>query len=313
MEGVATMTLDNTVKAGAEKKKMGMRRKKQILNALTVALLTLWALITLVPIIFVVLTAFKDDTEIAITSFKWLPSSFTYLENFKRAFEMGDWPRYFLNSLYITAVTVVASLFFNSLAGYSFSRLKFRGRDALFLLILIGMMVSPQSIIIPQFVMMRSVPLVGGNDIFGAGGVGLLDSYTSLIVPFISGSFGIFLCKQYYSSFPSSLDEAARIDGCGAVRTYFYIYLPLSKTILATLTIFKTVSTWNDFFYPLIMTQSEKMKTVQLALQMFKGSTSTHYNWLMAATLITVLPMIIVYFCAQKYFVQGVVASGMKN
>ena len=259
------------------------------------------------------MTAFKSDPEISMASFRWLPSSFTYIENFRQAFLMGDWLLYFRNSLLITVITVAGSLLFNSMAGYAFARLKFKGREILFMIILLGMMVSPQSIIIPQFVMMRSVPLAGGNNILGQGGTGLLDTYVALIVPFLAGAFGIFLCRQFYSSFPESLDDAARIDGCGAIRTYFYVFLPLSKTILATLTILKSVATWNDFFYPLIMTQSEKMKTVQLGLQMFRGSSMTHYNYLMAATLITVIPMVIVYACAQKYFVQGIVSSGMKN
>lgn len=235
------------------------------------------------------------------------------LESFRQAFAMGDWFQYFKNSLFITAVTVVGSLIFNSMAGYAFARLKFKGREFLFMSVLLGMMVSPQSIIIPQYVMMRSAPLFGGNNILGQGGTGLLDTYGSLIVPFLAGAFGIFLCRQFYSTFPTSLDDAARIDGCGVIKTYFVIYLPLSKTILATLTILKSVATWNDFFYPLIMTQSEKMKTVQLGLQMFRGSSMTHYNYLMAATIITVIPMVIVYACAQKYFVQGIVSSGMKN
>ena len=226
---------------------------------------------------------------------------------------MGDWLLYFKNSFIITFITVIGSLLINSMAGYSFARLKFRGRDFLFLMVLMGMMVSPQSIVIPQFVIMRSVPLFGGNNILGQGGTGLLNSYASLIIPALSGAFGIFLCRQFYITFPESLDDAAKIDGCGPFKTYILVYLPLSKTILATLTILKSVSIWNDFFYPLIMTQSESMKTVQLGLQMFRGSTTTHYNWLMAATLITVFPMVIVYFCAQKYFVQGIASSGMKN
>ena len=127
-------------------------------------------------------------------------------------------------------------------------------------------------------------------------------SYASLILPFLSGPMGIFLCRQFYSTFPKSLDEAAKIDGCGSFKIYYSIYIPMSTTILATLTILKTVATWNDFFYPLIMTTSESMKTVQLGLQTFTGSTTTHYNWLMAATLFTSLPIVIVYLCAQKYF-----------
>ena len=303
MEGAMRMTLV----------KMGKKKKSLTGKIISYFILSIWVLITLIPVIFTILTAFKSDPEISMASFRWLPSSFTYIENFRQAFLMGDWLLYFRNSLLITVITVAGSLLFNSMAGYAFARLKFKGREILFMIILLGMMVSPQSIIIPQFVMMRSVPLAGGNNILGQGGTGLLDTYVALIVPFLAGAFGIFLCRQFYSSFPESLDDAARIDGCGAIRTYFYVFLPLSKTILATLTILKSVATWNDFFYPLIMTQSEKMKTVQLCLQMFRGSSMTHYNYLMAATLITVIPMVIVYACAQKYFVQGIVSSGMKN
>ena len=293
--------------------RFGKSTKIRLLKTVTVIALTAWICITLIPILIVVLTAFKSDAEISMANFKWLPSSFAYFENFKQAIAMGDWLLYFKNSFIITFITVVGSLLINSMAGYSFARLKFRGRDFLFLMVLMGMMVSPQSIVIPQFVIMRSVPLFGGNTILGQGGTGLLNSYASLIIPALSGAFGIFLCRQFYITFPESLDDAAKIDGCGPFKTYILVYLPLSKTILATLTILKSVSIWNDFFYPLIMTQSESMKTVQLGLQMFRGSTTTHYNWLMAATLITVFPMVIVYFCAQKYFVQGIASSGMKN
>ena len=121
------------------------------------------------------------------------------------------------------------------------------------------------------------------------------------------------MCRQFYITFPESLDEAARLDGCGSVRTYFRIYLPMSKQILATLCILKTSATWNDFLYPLIMTQNEDTRTVQLALQMFKGSTATHWNWLMAGTMLTMIPVIIVFLCAQKYFVAGIANAGMKN
>ena len=296
-----------------EHKRMGMKRKEHLLKGITIVILCIWGIITLLPIFFVLFTSFKTDAEISIANFKWLPSSFLNFDGFAQAWKMGDWLGYFKNSIFVTVVVVCGSLIINSLAGYAFARLNFRGKNALFMLILLGMMVSPQSIIIPQFVMLRSFPLMGGNNILGQGGTGLLDTYGALIIPFLAGSFGIFLCRQFYLSFPRELDEAARIDGCGPVKTYLYIFLPMSKTISATLTILKGVATWNDFFYPLILTSSERMKTVQLGLQMFKGSTATHYNWLMAATLITSIPMVILYFCAQKYFVQGIASTGMKN
>ncbi len=276
-------------------------------------LLSITGIITMVPIYIIFITAFKQDTEMVAANFKWWPESFTYLGNFEAAFNMVDWIVCYKNSFILTFATVVISLLINSVAGYSFARLKFKGKDFLFLLILVGLMVSPQSIIIPQFLIMKAFPLAGGNDIFGNGGSGLLNTFAALILPSASGSFGIFMCRQYYMSFPTALDEAARIDGCGPIKTYFHIYLPMSKTILSTLTIFKAVSVWNDFFYPLIMTSSQDMYTVQLGLQMFKGSTGTHYNWLMAATLVSILPMVLVYAIAQKSFVQGIATTGMKG
>lgn len=290
-----------------------MTSRKRLADAATYAVLIIFLAISTIPILIVFVTAFKTDTEMALASFRWLPASFTYTGNFEAALRMGNWGRYFWNTIIVTFFTLVGSLFFNSLAGYSFAKLKFRGRDILFVMLLAGMMISPQSIILPQFIMMRSVPLAGGNDIFGAGGVGLLDTYASLIIPFLSGSFGIFLCRQFYSTFPDSLQEAAAIDGSGPLRTYFHIYLPLSGTVLATLTIFRTIASWNDFFYPLIMTQTARMRTVQLALQMFRGGAVTHYNHLMAATLMTIVPIIVVYFIAQKHFTQGMASTGMKN
>ena len=294
------------------KNSMGIRARKTLNNALTYLLLTLLACVILIPIFFVIVTSFKTDSEISLQNFQWLPHSLNF-DAFKNAWELVDWPQAFGNSLFITVIVVVGSLFFNSLAGYAFARLEFKGKNVLFLILLMGMMGPAQSIIIPQFVIMRSIPLAGGNNIFGQGGTGFLDSYASLILPFLSGPMGIFLCRQFYSTFPKSLDEAAKIDGCGSFKIYYSIYIPMSVTILATLTILKTVATWNDFFYPLIMTTSDSMKTVQLGLQTFKGSTTTHYNWLMAGTLFTSLPIVIVYLCAQKYFVAGIATSGMKN
>lgn len=294
------------------KQTRSIKWKPALASTLILLALCVFAGIMLLPIFVVITTAFKSDSEVALATFRWLPQNLS-LDNFAKALSMGKWGRYFINSLVVTAVTVVGSLFFNSLAGYTFARLKFRFQKTLFLLIMVGMMVPPQAIIIPQFVLLRSVPFAGGNNWAGQGGVGLLNTYWALIVPFLSGSFGIFLCRQFYVSFPGALDDAARIDGCSYFRAYRSIYLPMSKQILATLCILKTAATWNDFFYPLIMTQNDDTRTVQLALQMFKGSTSTHWNWLMAGTLITMLPVMAIFLCAQKYFVQGIAHVGMKN
>lgn len=155
--------------AADTKKHIGMKKKNNALKILTIVILSIWGIITLLPIIFVIFTAFKTDPEISLSGFKWLPSSFTNFENFIQAWHMGDWLGYFKNSVIITVVVVAGSLVINSLAGYAFARLDFKGKNILFMAVLMGMMVSPQSIIIPQFVMLRSFPLVGGNNILGPG------------------------------------------------------------------------------------------------------------------------------------------------
>ena len=271
------------------------------------------AVIILIPILIMIATAFKTDQEISLAGFRWLQKSFFNVDNFVHAWQSGDWLLYFKNSIIVTLCTVVGSLLINSMAGFAFAKLRFMGKKLLFLIVLGGMMIPSQAIIIPQFLILKHFPFAGGNNLFGIGGIGLLDTYAGLIIPFLSGSFGIFLCRQFYLSFPYELLEAAKIDGCSAIKAFFCIFLPNSKQILATLAILKFVSCWNDYFFPLIITQSEKMKTIQLALQMFNGSTTVHYNWLMAATLFTSVPMVIVFLVAQKCFVQGITSTGLKG
>jgi multiple sugar transport system permease protein len=296
-----------------KKNLLSMKQQRTRNLSLRYLVLTVLAAMWMVPIIFVFLTAFKTPAELTLRKFVWIPSKWSF-DNFQKAFSYAgyNWPLYFRNSLYVTFITVLGSLFLNSLAGYAFARLRFRGRDVLFLIMLAGMMIPPQAIIIPQYLVLRDIPFMGGNNLLGQGGIGLLDNLWGLIIPQLCGSFGIFLCRQFYLSFPQSLDDAARLDGCKEFQIYWRIYLPQSTTILATLTILKSLSVWNDFFFPLIMTTSNASRTVQLALQVFKGSTQ-QWNEVMALTLVTILPLILVFLVAQKYFIQSVVSSGMKN
>lgn len=270
----------------------------KIKRTLLFVLLLIVAVIYLLPIFFVILTAFKTDAEISLQNFKWLPKSLD-LSNFANAWAMADWIKAFANSLITTLSVVIISVLINTVAGYAFARLRFRGNQVLFVILLMGMMVPAQAIAIPQFMIIR--------------GMGLYNTLTGVVLCFLSAPMGVFLSKTFYTTFPAELDESAKLDGCTPLATYLRIYMPMSSTLFATMIILKSVQVWNDFFYPLIMTSSEKLKTVQLALQLFKGSTTTHYNWLMAATLFTSLPMVILYFCAQKYFVAGIQTTGMKN
>lgn len=269
------------------------------------------AVIMLTPILMMLMTSFKTMDEIRSATFSFFPKKIS-LENYITAMSSGSWLTYFRNSLVLTLSAVIFSLLFNSIAGYAFARLKFRGSKVLFGLLMVGLMMPAQVTMLPTFLIMANFPLAGGNSIFGQGGNGLINTFAGLLLPLVSGSYGIFLCKQFFENFPRSLDEAAEIDGANKWRTYFTIYLPNAKAILATLGLMKSVSVWNDYLWPLVMTNSDAQKTVQLALTMFKIDTNIQWNQMMAASVLVVLPMVVLFLACQKYFVQGIVTSGMK-
>jgi multiple sugar transport system permease protein len=257
-------------------------------------------------------TSLKTVGELQSEVFTFIPKNLAF-NNYIEALSRGNWPRYFWNTFYVTFITVLISLIINSTAGYSFARLDFKGRNTLFIISLIGLMIPPQVTMLPLFIVLKKFPLAGGNDIFGNGGMGYINSYMGLIMPYVAGSFGVFLFRQFYLNFPRSLDDAAKIDGLGRIKTFLYIYAPLSKPIFATLACLKATQTWTEYTWPLIMTTNDQMKTVQLALTMFRDETSIQWNLMMAATALITLPLIILFFLAQKYFVEGIVTTGIKG
>lgn len=233
--------------------------------------------------------------------------------NYLDAMSSGSWGRYMYNSLLVTVLTTAISLVINSMSGFVFARIPFRGRRTLFALILLGMMVPPEVTLFPVFKLVRSIPFAGGNDWLGRGGRGLMNTYAGLILPFIAGSFGVFLCRQFYLGFPQELDDAARIDGCGRLGQFTRIYLPLSGPVLASLGMLKFTGTWNEYTWPLVLTTGDSMRTVQLALTTFRSETEIVWNQLMAATLVSCLPIYILFFAAQKQFVAGLLAGSVKG
>ena len=286
-------------------------RKKKYLNIIWIICMTAVSFIVLLPIFMMISTSLKTTGEINSAVFHFLPESL-HFENYTEAMTTGAWPVYFRNSLIITLTSIVFSLLFNSIAGYAFARLRFRGSNALFTLLLVGLMMPPQVTMLPTFLIMAKFPLLGGNNILSFGGSGLMNTLPGVIIPLVSGSFGIFLCKQFYENFPRSLDEAAMLDGANKWKTYFSIYIPNSKVILATLALLKGSAVWNDYLWPLVMTNSESMRTVQLALTMFRDESTVRWGPMMAAATLISLPMIILFLFAQKYFVQGIVSTGLK-
>jgi multiple sugar transport system permease protein len=201
------------------------------------------------------------------------------------------------------------------MTGYAFARIRFRFRRALFILVLAGMMIPPQVTLVPLFVLMKHFPLAGGNDILGVGGTGLVDTYMGLILPYAAGSFGVFMCRQFYTLFPRELDEAARIDGCSRFGTFVRIYLPLSRPALAALAVLKFTGAWNEYTWPLVMTNTgaDRITTVQLALTRFQNEGEIFWNQLMAATLVSLCVVFAVFLAMQKHFVAGLLAGSVKE
>lgn len=288
-------------------------KKKKIKRGLTLLFLFVLCLIFLIPLFLMILTSLKSMPEIMASQFVWKPEQWLF-SNYREAMEKGDWFVYFKNTFLVTVITVAISLVLNSMAGYGFARIPFRGRNTLFFFALTGMMVPQQITMIPVFINLKNFPLVGGNDILGHGGSGMINTYAGLILPYIAGAFGVFLCRQFYMNFPVSLDDAAKIDGCSRFMAYFRIYLPLSKPILATLAVLKASQTWNDYLWPLIMVNKDETMTVQLAVvAKFTTEYSIQWNLLMAATALIILPLLVLFVFTQKYFVEGIVTAGMKG
>jgi multiple sugar transport system permease protein len=266
------------------------------------------------PFLVMVSVSLQGMDQIYAPKLALVPSPF-HFENYVQALTNGNWVRYLLNSLYVSGVATAVSLFINAMTGYAFARIKFPFRQPLFILILVGMMIPPQVTLVPLFILMKNFPLAGGNNLLGAGGTGLVDSYAGLILPYAAGSFGVFMCRQFYVMFPKELDEAAKMDGCTRFRAFVSIYLPLSAPVLGALAVLKFTGSWNEYTWPLVMTNTgaDRITTVQLALTRFRNEGEIFWNQLMAATLVSSLVILVVFLLMQRHFVAGILAGSVKE
>lgn len=223
------------------------------------------------------------------------------LENYSNVFKKIPMFQYFMNSLFVALVTTFGQVIISALAGYAFARLHFKFRDALFLIILITMLVPPQVNIIPLFFLMRQFHWI--------------NTYQALILPGLFGGFGIFMMRQYFLGLPKDLEEAAKIDGCNIFTTFFKIVLPLAVPVIATLSIFTFVTTWNSFMWPLIVTNTESMRTLPVGLAIFKGSFREITLWgdLLACSVICTIPVVGVFLLGKKYFINDIMQGGVKE
>ncbi len=271
---------------------------KRIRSILLHVVLYAAALFTVAPFLWMVLTSFKDLGDILVYPPKWIPDRFI-IDNFLSAFQAAPFGRYYANSMFVASAVAAGQLVTCSMAAYAFARLEFRGRDVLFYIFLGTMMIPGQVVMIPTFMVLYWL--------------GWVDSYAALIVPGLASAFGTFLLRQFFLTIPRDLEDAARIDGCSRWGALWRIILPLSKPALATLAVFTFMGVFNDFLWPLIVVSSEEMRTVQLGLAIFRDRYQTDWGQLMAASVVATLPILTVFFFAQKYFIRGITLSGLKD
>ncbi|MBF2450677.1 carbohydrate ABC transporter permease [Listeria welshimeri] len=269
------------------------------------------SLVTVFPLIWTVSTSFKPTSEILSNGMNLIPKMFTW-DNYKDVFSTTPFARYLVNSLILAVGGVLSNLFFGSLAGYAFAKLPFKGKKELFMTFLGSMMIPAVVTMIPSFLVLKNFPLMGGNDITGHGGMGFINTYWAILIPGAAGAFSIFFMKQFFETLPDELSEAARIDGCSEFKIFWKIYMPLAKTALATLGIMTFQAGWNQFMWPLIVLNSQKMMTVQVGLASFQYNESANYGALMAGTIVSTIPVLFVFIFAQKYFVEGIAHNGGK-
>jgi multiple sugar transport system permease protein len=251
----------------------------------------------LLPFIWMVATSLKTEGQIFSNPAQLLPSQPTvqaYIDVWRRI----PFGRFFINSVIFAGSVTIVSLFLDSMAAYAFARLRFKGRDILFWVVLATLMVPFQITLIPLFLTVFHL--------------GWLDTYQGLIVPRATNAFGIFLLRQFFLTLPPELDDAARIDGAGEFRIYWQIILPLSLPALATLAVFHFMYNWNDFLWPLIITSSPEMRTLPAGLTLFMGNYVIEHAILMAGATISLLPLAIAFVFLQRYFVRGVAMTGLK-
>ncbi len=274
------------------------KRRPNLNQTLFYLLLIGGALIMLVPFLWMVSTSLKPDGATMVLPPELIPNQPT-TQNYEQVTQQFPMMRFLWNSVLVAVLTTVGQMVFSSMAAYAFARMQFRGRDKLFLLYLATMMVPTQVTMIPQFILIKQF--------------GWLDSYQGLIIPTMFAVFGTFLMRQAMLSIPRELEEAAFMDGANHFQVFYRVCLPLIKPMLAALGIFTFMQSWNNFLWPLIVISNQELATLPLGLSLLQGRWGTDWGLMMAGVVISVLPILIVYLFAQKYFIQGMTMSGMKE
>lgn len=261
-------------------------------------LLTLLAVLMIIPFYWMLISSVKTNNEVFSIPMRWIPESF-HFENYKLIWKKVPLFVFFHNTIKITVITTIIQVFTSCFAAYGFAKVKFKGRDGLFLAYVATIAVPWQVYMVPQFTIMSKLNLT--------------NTHLCLILLQSFSAFGVFLMRQFFIGIPRELSEAARIDGLNEYGIFAKIVLPLAKPGIATLVIFTFVNVWNDFMGPLIYINSTNLKTIQLGVRMFISQYGANYAWIMAASVCSLIPVVIIFIFCQKFFVEGIAAGGVKG
>lgn len=291
-----SVTKQIPAQAGAANRRV--RVKRMVLRVLLLAALCMVAYLMLVPFVWMLSASFKYDREIFTYPIQWIPEVLR-TSNYVEVWSRIPMLTYYLNTIKIVVLSTLGRLALSSMAAYSFSKLQYPGRDKIFLCYLATMMIPWHATMIPQFLVNRTLGLYG--------------THTVLILMAVFNAFGVFLMRQTMLSIPDELCQAARIDGCSEVGIFLRVILPLTKGGLATLTVLTFTAVWNDYLAPMIYLDKVEMRTIQLGLASFKSLHNTEYGVMLAGTVCSLIPIILVYIVAQRYLVEGVAHTGLKG
>ncbi len=260
--------------------------------------MALLGIVFLLPFLWMLSASFKLESDVFTFPVEWIPSTWNAIENYTQVWT-GDFVRYYTNSIYITVTTTVINVFVCALAAFGFSKLRFRGRDAMFLLVLALYMVPPQASLVPQFLMFNWLNLI--------------DTHIGLILINSFSIIGAFMLRQFFMGVNNEYLESARMDGAGYMRSFFQIALPLIRPGIATYAILRFIWTWNDYQYPLIFIKTKELFTIQLGIRLFGDQYGDVYSLMMAGAVSAILPLLIIFAIGQKQVIEGISLGGVKG
>ncbi|MCT9002206.1 carbohydrate ABC transporter permease [Microbacterium memoriense] len=274
--------------------------QRRALTGMRLVALIVGAIVMVTPFLYMVSTSFKPQAYVLTTPPQFIPDPFTWA-NYVQAWTSQDFSRYALNSVIVAVVSTALSVLISSMMAYGFARFEFRGREVIFRIMLIGLMVPAMMLIIPQFVLAKYF--------------GLLDSLAGLIVFYVAGSLAlnVFLLRGFFAAIPGELDQAMQVDGANAWTRYWRLAIPLARPALATATIFTFLASWDEFAWALTIINSPENRTLPIAIQLFQGQNATQWGLVFAASVIAVIPVIVVYLIFQRHFVQGLTSGAVKG